>query len=320
MKKLAAILALTFLLAACGGDEPADGNATGNESPGAGTGTGELIVEPASYDLVAGSPGRFIVGLLTPEQLFVSFGEVEETFTFLGTEAEPVNDGASIDGTGEFLAIEGDPSTKGPVAGTASDGRGVYSSEVNFDQPGFWSVKVTADLPDGAMSGEATFEVRSEPVYPAVGADAPLSKNLLVGAKDAPVGAIDSRAVEGGKIPDPELHGITVLDSVKNHQPALVVISTPVYCISRFCGPITDMVQALAKDYSDRANFIHIEVWRDFEGRAINQGAADWIYRGKDLTEPWIFLVGRDGKIAARWDNVAVRSEIEPLLQKLPKL
>jgi hypothetical protein len=313
VRKLAFILVLALASAGCGGDEPksADGN---NNS------TSELIVQAASYDLVAGSPGRFIVGILTPDQLFVSFGEVQERFTFLGTKSEEVTDGQSVDATGEFLAIEGDPTTEGPVAGTASQGRGVYASDVAFDEPGFWSVAVTAELPDGSMAGEATFEVRDKPLYPAVGDSAPRSENLLVGAKDAPAAAVDSRAADGGEIPDPELHRITVAASIERKQPALVVVSTPVYCISRFCGPVTDMVAGLAKDYSDRANFIHIEVWRDFEGQAINRGAADWIYRGKDLTEPWVFLIGADGKIAARWDNVAVRAEIEPLLQELPKL
>jgi hypothetical protein len=317
VRRLFLVLVCFLALAACGGNGSSGDSGGGPTDSPSGD---ELIVEPASYDVVAGSPGRVIVGLLTPEQLFVSFGQVEERFTYLGTESEQVNDGPTVEATAEFLAIEGDPSTEGPIAGPASEGRGVYASEVTFDQPGFWSIEVTADLPDGTVTGKGTFEVRDKPLYPAVGDAAPRSANLLAGAKDAPPAAVDSRATDGGKIPDPELHQITVADSIDKHQPVLVVISTPVYCVSRFCGPITDMVQDLSHDYSDRANFIHIEVWRDFEGRAINRAAADWIYRGKDLTEPWIFLVGADGKITARWDNVAVREEIEPLLKRLPKL
>jgi hypothetical protein len=38
------------------------------------------------------------------------------------------------------------------------------------------------------------------------------------------------------------------------------------------------------------------------------------------LLEPWVFLVGADGRVAARWDNVATRQEIEPLLEDLPPL
>ncbi|MGH2765962.1 MAG: hypothetical protein ACRDKA_08645, partial [Actinomycetota bacterium] len=127
----------------------------------------------------------------------------------------------------------------------------------------------------------------------------------------------DSRAATG-EIPDPELHRTTVADSVAAGHPALVVISTPVYCVSRFCGPLTDMAQDLAADYGDRAEFIHIEVWRDFENQVVNKGAADWILREDELQEPWVFLVGSNGRVVGRWDNVATRQEIEPYLRELP--
>jgi peroxiredoxin len=32
-----------------------------------------------------------------------------------------------------------------------------------------------------------------------------------------------------------------------------------------------------------------------------------------------VFLIGPDGRIVARWDNVATRDEIEPLLKRLPE-
>ncbi|MGH2659870.1 MAG: hypothetical protein ACRDHS_09450, partial [Actinomycetota bacterium] len=65
-------------------------------------------------------------------------------------------------------------------------------------------------------------------------------------------------------------------------------------------------------DYGDRARFIHIEVWRDFEASELDPAAREWIARGGDAREPWVFLIGADGKVAARWDNVATRPEIEP--------
>ena len=38
------------------------------------------------------------------------------------------------------------------------------------------------------------------------------------------------------------------------------------------------------------------------------------------MQEPWVFVIGADGKVAARFDNIASRGEIEPLLQKLPPM
>jgi hypothetical protein len=88
--------------------------------------------------------------------------------------------------------------------------------------------------------------------------------------------------------------------------------------VSRFCGPVTDMVAELAASYGDRADFIHVEIWADFQEGAVNEAAADWLLREGDLEEPWVFLIGADGRVVARWDNVATRSEIEPYLEDLP--
>jgi len=97
------------------------------------------------------------------------------------------------------------------------------------------------------------------------------------------------------------------------------VFSTPVYCVSRFCGPVTDLVAELAAEYGDRADFIHVEIYEDFAAGKVNQAAQDWLSTADgDLREPWTFLVGADGRIAASWDTVVTRSEIEPLLKALP--
>lgn len=79
------------------------------------------------------------------------------------------------------------------------------------------------------------------------------------------------------------------------------------------------MVAGLARDYPDRASFVHVEMWNDFEAQQLNQTSAEWLTRdGAGGNEPWVFLIGADGRIVARWDNVATRGEIEPLLMELP--
>ncbi len=136
---------------------------------------------------------------------------------------------------------------------------------------------------------------------------------------DAPKGAVDSRAAAGGEIPDPHLHQTTVAAALAARRPVVLVISTPVYCRSRFCGPITEMVEDLGRRYADRATFVHIEVFRDGQNQVVNRSAAEWILsNGAQGNEPWVFLIGGDGKVAARFDNVATIEELEPTLRQLP--
>jgi hypothetical protein len=99
-----------------------------------------------------------------------------------------------------------------------------------------------------------------------------------------------------------------------------VIVSTPVYCPSQFCGPVTDVVGDLAHRYGDRAEFIHVEIWRDHEANTINQAAADWLFREGDLTEPWLYLIGADGIIEDRWATLWREDEVAAALEALPPI
>lgn len=167
---------------------------------------------------------------------------------------------------------------------------------------GFWSVTVTGTIDDQPIDVSAAFKVASFHHIADAGDPAPLTANLLPGDPEAPPKAVDSRAEDDGTVPDPELHQLTVAEAVAKRLPTVVVISTPVFCVSRFCGPITDAVSRLAGGYDGQASFVHIEVWRDFEANAINRGAAEWIYPDKNVDpfEPWVFLIDSNGAIAQR--------------------
>jgi hypothetical protein len=260
------------------------------------------------------------VGLGTQRNLFVSGGTVRLRFFYLGRERAEGTPEPAGEATASFLPLEEDaPVPSSPQAAGGVDARGVYvAHDVTFDRPGLWEVDVAARLDGEERTGRGPFEVLPEPLIPAPGDAALRTENLTVDSVDAPPEAIDSRAVTEGDIPDPELHATTIAGAIRRGRPVVAVFATPVYCVSRFCGPITDMVAGLAADYGDRADFVHVEIWRDFQGQVVNRAAADWLLRANDLQEPWVFLIGADGRIVARWDNVATRPEIEPYLRDLP--
>jgi hypothetical protein len=191
---------------------------------------------------------------------------------------------------------------------------------ITFPKAGFWQVSARGEVTDGSpFNAKAAFTVLKTPSVVSVGSLAPHTDNPVMGDPGVPPAAIDSRAAGGEPIPDPELHATSIADALDAGHPALVVFSTPVYCVSRFCGPVTDLVAELAKEYGDRADFIHVEIYRDFEAGLVNQAALDWLSPdGSDLREPWTFLIEGNGRIAASWDTVVTRSEIEPLLRALP--
>jgi len=313
-RRIIAVVFALLLVASCSSsDDPKETSGEIELEEQTNDGINALV---ASYDLAAGSPQRFLVGLVTNEQQLVSFGDAEFAFSFLGTgdsDAEPVPGPTA---TAAWQPIPGqqlDSTPSAATVGDAVDGVGVYAArDVVFDEPGFWQVDVTVEVDGDTKTAEAAFEVFDKREIVGPGDPAPKTVNHLPGTADVPVKAVDSRADKDGTVPDPELHTMTVADAIATGKPTMLVVATPVYCVSRFCGPITDAVQELAQEFGDRMNFVHIEVWRDFEGRAINKAAAEWIYPPgiEEAKEPWVWVIGGDGIIVERFDNVASEAEL----------
>jgi hypothetical protein len=309
----AAAGALVLLLTACGGS-----GGSGKANPD------DLAVQVASYDVATGAPARFIVGLLTVDQRLIGYGTVDFRFSYVGTKEGSA--GATPFGpavTASYLPIFGSvipsPAPAGPQIVRSSDSRGVYGAPAAFDKAGFWEVEATATIDGKARHGKGAFAVNPTHAVPAPGDAALPTETLTLTTPEIPKAAVDSRG-GSGDIPDPDLHRTTIAASLAARRPVVAVFATPVYCTSRFCGPITDLVDELAHQYADRADFVHVEIWRDFQAQTVNKSAADWVLRDGEITEPWVFVIGADGKVAARFDNVVTRAELEPLLTALPKI
>jgi len=312
-RRLVAAGALLTVLVACsgsGGGGRADAD--------------DLAVQVASYDLATGPPARFIIGLLTVDERLLGYGTVDLRFSFVGTKeggANPSPFGPVVKAS--YLPIHGTvvPSPPPPDVQVvrSSDSRGLYAAQASFDKAGFWEVEATATVDGKAVSGKGAFAVNPTHAVPAPGDMALATETLTLTTPDTPRPAIDSRA-GSGDIPDPDLHRTTIAASLAAKRPIVAVFATPVYCTSRFCGPVTDLVDELSHQYADRADFVHVEIWRDFQGKTVNKSAAEWVLRGAELNEPWVFVTGADGRIVARFDNVVTRGELEPLLKALPTL
>jgi len=318
------LLALGLTLTACGGGGGGDKKQAGKDGSTSSTAPDKVQGSVASYDLAVGPPARFILGIYNEAKGPVAFGTVPLSFFFLGenSAAGPPQPGPTAAAT--YLPLPGSPpppaDTSKPVYVPTSQ-RGVYAADVTFDKPGFWGVSATLDL-GGPQKVNTAFKVLAKHVVPAAGDAAVPSQNLTLTTPGAAPESVDSRASASSPPPDPELHQATVAQALAEKRPIVLVISTPTYCTSLFCGPVTDMVAGLAKDYATRARFIHIEVWKDFKAQQLNDAAKEWIARtpDQDINEPWVFVIGADGKIQVRFDNVVTRGELEPLVQKLPPM
>lgn len=307
-------LMITLVVAACSSaDKRAAESGTPSNMP--------ATVVPANYEIIAGQPTRFLAGLLLSDGRVVVGGSVQMRFAPLD-DSGAVTAPASEPVPGTYLAADpADAAVPGdtPMAASPESTPGVYEVEgATFPTPGSWVVEVAARVEGvGVVQGSAPVDVVAKPVVPGPGDRAPRTDNAVIGDPGVPDDHIDSRALDGRPIPDPSLHHRSIADALRRGRPAVVLFSTPTYCQSRFCGPVTDMVEDLSRAYGDRAEFIHVEVWQNFDASVANPAATDWLLEDGELNEPWLFIIDDDGRIVARWDNLVIREEVEEAVQGL---
>ena len=322
------LLAGIVALSGCGGSNSSGGSGSGSASEGISAGNGgpdELFAETASFEVISGKPQRVMVGLSTTDGRILQGGRVKLVFAFADDPAST----PEVSATGEFLPLPGSKSPGSSAKiGRPSQGIGVYAaSGVTLPKPGLWTIDVRKDGDSGARLAQSVVDVVETPKVPDVGQPVPATANPV---ENSPVARelLDSRSGPNGlgdELADPKLHQDVIDDLVKAHRPFVVVVSTPVYCQSKFCGPVTDLIDTIANEAPASSSsasssapigdvaFVHLEVFEKFDnaaGTRVNPWVIPWIDGNGDGHEPWVFVVDRNGNVAARYDNVIDEAEL----------
>lgn len=114
--------------------------------------------------------------------------------------------------------------------------------------------------------------------------------------------------------PEPGLYEVSIVEALAQGRPLIVAFSTPAYCHSRTCGPTLEVVKEAWRDYAGRVNAIHVEVFENpQEPEALRESAAfkEW----RLPSEPWVFVIGGDGRIAARFEGTVTARELREAVE-----
>lgn len=272
-----------------------------------------FALQVASSDLYTGSPQRVEVGV---------FNQTDQGIKLLtgGTiplSLTPADGGDAITGRANYVPAPGMPSPSSPGLTTPAENRGVYVlAPVTFPSTGVWNASLSFDAGGQPVDLSTSFGVSDAPALPAPGDKALRTENLTMADAGTDAEAVDSRAQGGEKVPDPDLHQDTIAAALAAHRPILALFATPVYCASQFCGPSTDALEQLSKAGPADAAYIHVEIYENHAKGKINRAAAQWLLRNGNLTEPWLFLIGRDGTILDRWGPLFDPKEVLAELDK----
>jgi hypothetical protein len=93
----------------------------------------------------------------------------------------------------------------------------------------------------------------------------------------------------------------------------VVAFATPKFCTSRTCGPVVDVVSHVRKQFAGSGvDFIHVEVYEHNDpARGYNRWMREWGLQ----SEPWVFLVGRDGRIKAKFEGSVSARELRAAVE-----
>jgi hypothetical protein len=96
-------------------------------------------------------------------------------------------------------------------------------------------------------------------------------------------------------------------------RPLVVQFSTPAFCETRFCGPVLEVLLQEVPAYEDRIDFVHIEVWQDFQLQQYREAMREWGLP----SEPYTFFMGADGRVVARLEAIFSEEELRQALDAI---
>jgi hypothetical protein len=173
---------------------------------------------------------------------------------------------------------------------------------------GNWGLGVVVTKADNSQAtGQFTIEALEDPSAPQVGEAPPASHNRTLATEP------DLAKLTSDTAPEPALYKLTVAQALSSGMVSVVTFATPAFCTSRLCAPVVNSVKAVYKIYGDKANFIHIEVYKTFNPLVYADEMDEWHLLG----EPWTYIIGADGKIAAIFGGPVSARELDQALKPL---
>lgn len=189
-----------------------------------------------------------------------------------------------------------------PGVSTGADAPTIYVAHFHVALPGKYYVLAR---PNGKISigGIRDLVVAKRSQTPAVGAAAYPSATPTLASTRGKIAKLTTRVP-----PDRALLRYSIADSLAAHAPFVVTFATPRYCTSRTCGPVVDVVDAVRRRFANHGiRFIHVEIYQDNDPA---KGQNRWVHEWKLPSEPWTFLVGKDGLVKAKFSGPVSTGEL----------
>jgi hypothetical protein len=332
--RLCALLAIVVLVVSaaaatgCGSDDDGSGGAAAEDPAPASTGgfprpqsrsfralIGDMLQGPALAPSVSVlDPGRNRFGFALFDRGNRQIGDLDVALYVSKGVDETVHGPYGA----RYLKLDVKPQFRSQTSAEDPDtAQSVYAAELPFSSPGSYLVSAVMKL-DGRFvaTSPAQLRVSGSNSVPEVGEKAISVHTPTVASAHGNIKSIDTR------VPPDDMHDVDLADALADHRPVVLLFATPALCQSRVCGPVTDIAEQVKSELGDKADFIHMEIYRDND---IAKGARPQVpawglcsrsAKGVTCTEPWLFTIDKAGRVAARLQGAFSAGELEDAVHR----
>jgi hypothetical protein len=210
---------------------------------------------------------------------------------------------------GPFLATA-DPMTVAPqYRSKQNSGPGgiqaIYAAHIPLARPGTYDVLALTRSSSGLVGAPGEVAVAASSPIPDVGQRPPAIETDTLSTVHGDVALLTTR------LPPENMHSVS-FNQVLGKRPVALLFSTPQLCISKVCGPVTDIAVQLQHELGSQIAFIHEEVYVDNQP---SKGLRPQMKAFHLETEPWLFVVNRRGVIVARLEGAFGVDEVHQALE-----
>jgi hypothetical protein len=197
----------------------------------------------------------------------------------------------------------------GIPGGAKADAQHIYVATVAIPRPGkYWFLARPLGGRDVRALGNLV--VKKDAAAPDIGDRAVPSRTPTLASTNG-----DLERLSTSRRPDRALYAVSVREALRAGQPFVVTFATPLFCQTRTCGPVVDVVSAVRRQFAGRGvRFIHAEV---YQGNDPAKGLTRWMREWRLPTEPWTFVVDRRGRIVARFEGAFSAQELARAVRRV---
>lgn len=290
-------LILILALAACaGGTAEPDAEPDGSEASSQSTAT------QASAAVESGGPSALQIAVATND---LAVGAPRIPF-ILYDGPEQVADAQSVQITAFDLSLEEQQAGwSGPATNYSDYEVPYWIVYPEIEKAGNWGLLAEVTLADGStVQAPFTIQIAEQSQSPGIGSPAPASENRTLETEP------DISKLTSGADPEPGLYQMTVAEALASGRPTVVSLATPAFCQTQVCAPVIDSIEAVYDDYQDQVNFIHLEIYKDFQELIQADEVAEWGL----ASEPWTYVIDAEGIIVGRFGGPISPRELEEAL------